>query len=233
MPTRRPESSRPSAGLLAGALAGLLLGVVGCSADADPQSGSDRASDAPRPTDTAAPGFAPSTPPPPAGTFTPAPDSWAATDVPGDYRVVLLTTEEGARTRVLSAAVRDWAQESGVELTEVEADDPGDHLARIQEAIDARPDLVVTTGDGLVDPLALVTASNLDQQFLVLGAELAEPTLNVTAADWDGAGYRGEGLGRPDAFDPASFTPDRAGDALRAGVTAVLTGLGGTVVRVG
>ncbi|MFB9315536.1 hypothetical protein [Nocardioides plantarum] len=232
MPTRRPESSRPSPGLLAGALLGLLLTTAGCSADGGSEAGSDRASDTPSAVLTAGPGFAPATPPPPAGTFTPAPESWAGTNPPAGYRVVLLTTEKGARTRVLSEATRAWAKETGVDLTEVEAADPDDYLARIQEAIDAHPDLVVTTGDGLVDPLALVTASNLDQQFLVLGAELAEPTLNVTAADWDGAGYRGEGLGRPDSFDPASFTSRRAGDALRAGVTAVLTGLGGTVVRV-
>ncbi|EOD67187.1 hypothetical protein [Amycolatopsis vancoresmycina] len=45
------------------------------------------------------------------------------------------------------------------------------------------PDLIISTGKDLVDALALVTASHLDRQFLVLGAELAEPTANVTAAN--------------------------------------------------
>jgi len=36
--------------------------------------------------------------------------------------------------------------------------------------------------NALVDALALVTASHLDQKFLVVGAQLPEPTVNVTAA---------------------------------------------------
>ncbi|MCW2852209.1 MAG: hypothetical protein JWM84_1873 [Nocardioides sp.] len=63
-----------------------------------------------------------------------------------------------------------------------------------------------------------------------MGADLAEPTLNVTVADWTGASYRSEGLGRPSTHDPASFTLERAVRAVRAGVTAVLTGHHGTVV---
>jgi hypothetical protein len=70
----------------------------------------------------------------------------------------------------------------------------------------------------------------LDQQFLIVGAELAEPTGNVTAADWTGASFRGEGLGVPSTYDPASFTPERAGRAIRAGVAAVLNHLTGIVV---
>ena len=76
-----------------------------------------------------------------------------------------------------------------------------------------------------------MTASHLDQQFLVIGAELAEPTVNVTAADWTGASFRGEGLGMPDAYDPATFTPERAARAVRAGVAAVLNGITGIVIR--
>ena len=97
--------------------------------------------------------------------------------------------------------------------------------------MDLAPDLVICAGNDLVDPLALVTANHLDQQFLVLGAELAEPTYNVTAADWPGAAFRGEGLGMPSAYDPATFTPERAARAVRAGVAAVLNGLTGIVIR--
>ncbi len=50
--------------------------------------------------------------------------------------------------------------------------------------------------------------------------------------DWTGAAYRGEGLGTAAAYDPASFTPERAGSAVRAGVAAVLTGLRGVVLWV-
>ena len=53
----------------------------------------------------------------------------------------------------------------------------------------------------------MVTPNHLDQQFLVVGAELAEPTANVTAADWTGASFRGEGLGMSSAYDPATVHP--------------------------
>ncbi|WP_134739868.1 hypothetical protein [Nocardioides sp. 503] len=218
------------------ALAAPLLAVLltGCGADPDRGAAAPAASSPTgAPTSaatTAGPGFAPATPPPPAGTFTPSPGSWDGVAPEPGYRVVLLTTEEDAGTRALSGAVRAWAEEVRADLTVIEADEPHDYVARIQESADEAADLVVTTGEGLVDPLALVTASNLDRQFLVVGAELAEPTLNVTAADWTGASYRGEGLGRPSTHDPATFTPERAARAVRAGVTAVLTGHSGTVV---
>lgn len=217
--------------LLAVLLAGCAssAGSEGASGPADTSASMPSASGS---TATAGPGFAPATPPPPAGTFTPDPGSWTGADPRPGYRVVLVTTDQSRPTQVLSAAVTSWAAEVGADLDVLVADHPHHYVARIQQAIDEHADLVVCTGDGLVDPLALVTASNLDQQFLVVGAELAEPTLNVTAADWDGAAFRGEGLGRSSAYDPASFTPARAGRAIRAGVAAVLTGLGGTVVRV-
>jgi hypothetical protein len=82
----------------------------------------------------------------------------------------------------------------------------------------------------LVDPLAVVTASHLDQPFLVLGGELAEPTQNVLAVDWAGAGFRGEDLGQAAHHDPASFTPERCRDAVAAGVAALLSGQNGVVV---
>ncbi|WP_448630981.1 hypothetical protein [Cellulomonas soli] len=66
----------------------------------------------------------------------------------------------------------------------------------------------------------------------MVGAEIAEPTANVTAADWSGASYRGEGLGSASTYDPASFTPDRCARAVRAGVAAVLGEVTGVVVWV-
>ena len=117
-------------------------------------------------------------------------------------------------------------------LSVFRARSPEKYVATLQRAIDARPDLVISVGNGLVDPLAMVSAPNLETQFLLVGAEIAEPTTNVTAADWHGAMFRGEGLGVPEAYDPASFTLERAGRALRAGVAAVLHRLTGIVVEV-
>ena len=96
------------------------------------------------------------------------------------------------------------------------------------------PTWCVSAGDPLADPLSVVTASWPDQEFLLLGAELAEPTSNVTAAVWKGTTARGGGSGTGNAwtYDASSFTVERASRALDAGVAAVLRGYAGYVVRV-
>jgi hypothetical protein len=170
-------------------------------------------------------------PPAPEATITPRPGSWDRVRPSRGYRVVLLTAGGDAPTRTLVAAVKRWSGQVHASLKTVAARDPGTLVASISKAMSLKPDLIVSAGNSLVDPLALVTANHLSQQFLVVGAEVAEPTDNVTAADWTGAGFRGEGLGMPSAYDPASFTPERAGRAIRAGVAAVLNGLTGIVIR--
>jgi hypothetical protein len=181
---------------------------------------------------TLGPGFIDATAPPaPEGTVTPRPGSWDGVHPSKGYRVVLLTAGEDAPTRTLADAVTTWADQEHVSVKTVTATRSDQFVPSISKAIDLAPDLVICAGNGLVDPLALVTANHLRQQFLVLGAELAEPTQNVTAADWSGASFRGEGLGMPSAYDPATFTGERAARAVRAGVAAVLNGITGIVIR--
>ncbi|WP_244876692.1 hypothetical protein [Winogradskya consettensis] len=199
--------------------------ITGCG------SGSDWSQPhaAPSAIGTLGPGFVdPSTPPAPEATVTPAPGSWDGVHPSKGYRVVLLTAGEDAPTKALVKAVEDWAGAEDVDLRTVKAGN--DHVAGTVKALDLKPDLIVTAGNELVDPLALVTPSHLDQQFLVVGAELAEPTGNVTSVDWSGASFRGEGLGSASTYDPASFTADRCSAAVRAGVAAVLNNLTGIVV---
>ncbi|GLW25369.1 hypothetical protein DI270_008010 [Microbispora triticiradicis] len=179
---------------------------------------------------TPGPGFLPASSPAPEATITPRPGSWNGVRPSEGYRVVLLTAGADRRTRTLVNAVTEWAEEERVSLRTITAAKPADFVPSISRAIELKPDLVVSAGDDLVDPLALVTPNHLDQQFLVVGAELAEPTANVTAADWAGASFRGEGLGMSSTYDSASFTPERAGRAVRAGVAAVLTGFTGNVI---
>lgn len=186
-------------------------------------------------TGTLGPGFVtPTAPPPPGGTMTPSTGSWSKVTVPAGYTVALLSTDDSAAARRLADAVRTWARATGVHVTSVPAHDPSSYLASIQKAIDLHADLVVSAGDPLADPLALVTASWPDQKFLLLGAELAEPTFNVTAAVWKGTTARGGGSGPGNAwdYDPSTFTVERAGRALDAGVAAVLRGYAGYVVQV-
>jgi len=143
-------------------------------------------------------------------------------------RVVLLTAGHDKPTKVLVGAIRKWADDEDVELRTVTAD--GDPLGGVVRATKLKPDLIVSAGNDLIDPLATVTASHLGQKFLVVGAEVAEPTANVTAVDWSGASFRGEGLGMPSSYDPGTFTAARCARGIRAGIAAVLTGMSGVVL---
>jgi hypothetical protein len=178
------------------------------------------------------PGFV-TTSPTPEATITPSPGSWDGVRPSPGYRVVLLSAGDDAPTRTLVAAVTGWAEQEQASLKTITAADPGRYTESIGEAVKLAPDLIISAGRQLVDPLALVTANHLDREFLVLGAELAEPTANVTAANWPGASFRGEGLGTSTGYDPASFTPARASAAVRAGVASVLNGLTDIVIRLG
>jgi hypothetical protein len=181
---------------------------------------------------TLGPGFVdPKSPPAPEAAITPRPGSWDGVHPSKDYRVVLLTAGEDKATRTLVGAVKDWGEQEDASIKTVTASRPDQYVPQITKAMGLKPDLIVSVGNGLVDPLALVTANHLKQQFLVIGAELAEPTHNVTAANWPGASFRGEGLGTASGYDPATFTHERATRAIRAGVAAVLTGWTGIVIQ--
>lgn len=214
---------------LATVAAALALVLSGCGSDDD---WSDTRP-APSPVGSLRSGFIdPAMPPSPEATVTPAPGSWDDVHPAAGYRVVLLRSGDDDPTATLATAVRDWADAEDVDLRTVQVDDGAHPADGVEKAMAMNPDLIICVGNDLIDPLATITAHYLDQQFLVVGAELAEPTENVTAADWSGASFRGEGLGMSSGYDPASFTPERSGRAVRAGVAAVMTGWTGIVVWV-
>ncbi|WP_028048728.1 hypothetical protein [Cellulomonas sp. URHD0024] len=203
----------------------LLAGCGGADGWSEPR-------DAPAGIGTLGAGFVhPSAPPSPEATISPRPGSWSAVHPAPGYRIVLVSAGHEAPTQTLVDAVLDWADDEDVALRTV-AVDAGDYVGGITKAMSMHPDLVVTAGDDLVDPLAVITANHLDQQFLVVGAEVAEPTHNVTAVDWSGASFRGEGLGTSSTYDADSFTPERSAAAIRAGTAAVLNGVTGIVIWV-
>ncbi|MEU8708827.1 hypothetical protein [Streptomyces sp. NPDC048565] len=172
----------------------------------------------------------PDTSPAPESTVTPSPGSWSEVRPAAGTRVVLLGAGSDRPTKTLVKAVKAWADEADVDLRTETASDETDLLPAVIRAVDLHPDLVISAGNDLIDPLTTVSPSHLAQDFLVVGAELAEPTENVTAVDWSGASYRGEGLGMSSTYDPASFTEARCAAAVRAGTAAVLTGHTGIVV---
>lgn len=209
-----------------GAAAALLAGCASTDAWASPHP-------APTPVGSLSPGFVyPTSKPSPGATITPKPGSFADVHPSAGYRVVLLTRNEDAPTKTLSTAIKDWAKAEDVDLRTIVPANDKDAIPSITKAIGMKPDLIVSAGNALIDPMTVVTASNLQQRFLVVGAELAEPTYNVTAASWTGASFRGEGLDMSSAYDPASFTAQRCAAAIRAGVAAVLSNITGIVIWV-
>jgi hypothetical protein len=178
------------------------------------------------------PGFVdPESPPPPEGTITPAPGSWDAVHPPAGYRVVLLSSGSDAPTKALVASTKRWAKREHLSLKVVKADGFDDHVNGIVEAIELQPDLIISASPNLIPALDLVTASHLDQHFLVVGAQLTEPTANVTSVIWPGASSH-DGLppATGSTLDPAAFTPARVETAIRAGVAGVLNDVTGIVV---
>jgi len=143
---------------------------------------------------------------------------------------VLLTAGHDRATTRIVTGVRQWAAAEDVRLETVAAERDR-FVDGIVKAMDRRPDLIICAGSALVDALALVTASHLQQQFLVIGAQLPEPTINVTAAAWQGAASRGSEV--PDttaSFDPDAFTMRHVDAAIRAGVASVLSDITGIVI---
>ena len=177
-------------------------------------------------------GFFPSDTPSPESVVSASPGSWDSIAPTPGYRVALLTDGDSAPTRALADAVTAWAKAHRADVKTVRAADHADHASAVARAVDLTPELVISAGPDLVDALALVTASHLDVQFLLLGSELPEPTRNVTAVDWPGATFRGEGFDSASTFDPDSFTPHRCGEAVEVGVAAVLGGHTGYVFRI-
>lgn len=178
------------------------------------------------------PGFIdPDRPPAPESTIRPQPGSWDAVHPPPRYQAVLLTAGHDAATTTLVEGVRQWAAMEGVRLATVEATGPDRHVTAIVDAMNHPADLIICAGPSLVDALALVTPSHLDRQFLIVGAQLPEPTVNVTAAIWPGASSRGREV--PDTagtFRPGSFTSEQVSAAIRAGVASVLHHVTGIVI---
>ena len=176
-------------------------------------------------------GFLGSNPTPsPEATVSPARGSWDGVVPPAGYRVVLITAGDDAQVTTVAAAVEGWANAAGVDLDIEHAAHDDEVEDQINAAVEDQPDLVIGAGDAVVDVFTLLTPQHLDQRFLMVGVELPEPTQNVSSVIWPGAAFRGSGVGTSGEIDPASFTPERADEAVKAGVASVLHGLGGIVV---
>lgn len=149
-------------------------------------------------------------------------------------QIAVVVPDDGEATRTLRAAVRAFAEQNGLLLEEfvAPAGDAGVDGA-FADAVAAEPDVVVGLGEGVVDVFAYETAQWLDLQFLLLGAQTAEPTSNVTAVVWNGATSRGSGAPADGELDAGSVTASRAGDAIASGLSSVSEGVTGVVLHLG
>ncbi|MFJ3405131.1 BMP family ABC transporter substrate-binding protein [Promicromonospora sp. NPDC090134] len=213
------------------AAAAVALTLAACGAVA-PGSTSDGVASPPPLTGFAARFVGSSHEPAPEATVRPTPGTWDDVAVPAGYTIVVIARGDDDATATLTDAVERYAADHGADLTVLEARSDDEVEQRIDEAVTAAPDLVVGVGDGVVDVFSLITAQYLETDFLVVGAQLPEPTHNVTAVVWPGAEFRGTGLGNDDAH-PAAVTPGRAREAVSAGAASVLHDLTGIVIELG
>lgn len=215
---------RASAALRLGCIslaAGLAFLVGGCAATG---------SGATAPLAATSPTQATITPQPaPEATSTPDPSSWDAAVTPAGFTTAIVTVAEPGVDPEVDAAVAAVTARAGAGAhvsRSTLAAASGDPFAGI---LADTPDLVIVLGPELLDATDRSSASNLGQQFLVIGAQLPEPTANVTAVVWAGADARriDEPRSVPNGMSDLAA---RADDAFRAGLSALLTDTTGGVL---
>lgn len=170
--------------------------------------------------------------PAPGSTLAPRIDQTEA--VPAGLSLTVVVSDATADTDAAARAVDAFADDVGATVTHAVAlpEDDADPEALLEVALGTRPDVVVVLGPAMLDALDRVSASTLDQQFLTIGAQLPEPTANVTAVVWPGAGTEPEPEAEPEA-SIGGAAPDvapRTREALSAGLAAVASGTTGYVV---
>lgn len=172
--------------------------------------------------------------PTPEATISPAPGSWEGTELPEGYRIGLITATSDPTADALARGIVDWAAERDVHVEVWAAANDDEIDAAIVEASEERSiDLVIGAGRGVVDVFALITAQHLAQEYLVVGAQLPEPTHNVTSVVWTGASFRGSGISEETDAEDAAASPARAETAMDAGTASVLHGYTGIVLDLG
>ncbi|XUK60593.1 BMP family ABC transporter substrate-binding protein [Plantibacter sp. RU18] len=204
--------------------AGLALLVGGCSATG---------SEATTPLVATSPTQAVIAPQPaPGATSTPDPSSWDAVVAPAGFTATVVTVAEAGVDPEVDAAVAAVTARAGAGARVTRATlgatatASGDSFAGV---LADTPDLVIVLGPELLDATDRSSASNLGQQYLVIGAQLPEPTANVTAVVWAGADARriDEPRSVPNGMSDLAAHAD---DAFRAGLSALLTDTTGGVL---
>ncbi|WP_162785714.1 BMP family ABC transporter substrate-binding protein [Microbacterium sorbitolivorans] len=168
----------------------------------------------------------------------PEPGRTIEADPPAEARdlagwvVALVVSSDDAESRSLTDAAREAAEREGALVEEFVADGGAITVeSAFDDALAVEPDVVIGLGERTSDVFSYLTAQWLDQQFLIVGAQLPEPTDNVTAVIWEGATSRGSGAPADGDLDAAGTTPARVAGAIAAGLGSVADGTTGVVLN--
>lgn len=169
--------------------------------------------------------------PAPGATSTPDPGSWTTSVAPAGFTITVVSAMAPGADPEVDAAVEAIRAQAGAATVGTATIPPGSSGSGdpFAEVLADSPDLVVVLGPELLDAADRSSASNLGQQFLIVGAQLPEPTANVTAVVWPGAAARraDEPRAVPNGMPEVA---QRAGDALQAGLAALLEDTTGGVL---
>jgi hypothetical protein len=218
--------SVPSAAAALATAAILATAVAGCSAMGDGVGASASTSTLSTSSSSSVPADKPGAPVPES---TVAASSIDAAEIPAALRLAVVTAdtsdESAADIAATLAAVEAFAQLHGATVSVVPTGAGAlvDPDAMLQSALADEPNMIIVLGESVLTALDRVSASNIGQQFLVLGAQLPEPTENVTAVIWPGADARGTNAVAP-------VLAARTAEALEVGVAAVASGTSGIVL---
>ena len=121
--------------------------------------------------------------------------------------------EQGTPLAATVDEIREVATSLGAELEVRESADESGVAEEVQSALSDEPDVILGLGYGTLADIDPAAASNLDQQFLLVGAEALEPTGNLTAMairEWEGlylAGVAAATTGGPITVSAPSADP--------------------------
>ena len=162
--------------------------------------------------------------PVPGSTSTPAPGSWDSVELPAGLTIEVVTAVDDAETSDAIAAIESFAAEHGAEVAVSRG---ADIEPLLTAAALVAPSVIVTIGPTQLDAIDRASATNAAQRFLLIGAQLPEPTSNVAAVIWPGASSRDTDYGQATAFG------SHAASALAVGLAAVVEERTGTVFDLG
>ncbi|MBA8817183.1 hypothetical protein FHX48_002281 [Microbacterium halimionae] len=147
------------------------------------------------------------------------------------YRIAVVNVASAGSDAMLDGVVA-FAEEKNADVEIFDAADGDDVAGAVGDAIAAHPDLVVGLGESVVDTFSFETAQVLYQQFLILGAQVAEPTANVTAVIWEGATSRGSAASADGDLNGANVTAEFSRSVVGVGVASIEYGVTGVIVAV-